>query len=97
MGIFVAGILSFLSPCVLPLVPPYLCFIGGQSIEEMTSEGAIDPGMLRRIFLSALFFVFGFSTVFITLGRSEEHTSELQSQAYLVCRLLLVKKKRSHV
>ena len=68
MGIFVAGILSFLSPCVLPLVPPYLCFIGGQSIEEMTSEGAIDPGMLRRIFLSALFFVFGFSTVFITLG-----------------------------
>ena len=68
MGVFVAGILSFLSPCVLPLVPPYLCYIGGQSIEEMTTEGGVDPQMLRRIFLSALLFVFGFSTVFITLG-----------------------------
>lgn len=68
MGVFVAGILSFLSPCVLPLVPPYLCFIGGQSIEEMTAEGTVDPAMMRKIFLSALFFVFGFSTVFITLG-----------------------------
>lgn len=68
MGVFVAGILSFLSPCVLPLVPPYLCFIGGQSIEEMTAEGTVDRAMMRKIFLSALFFVFGFSTVFITLG-----------------------------
>ena len=68
MGVFVAGILSFLSPCVLPLVPPYLCYIGGQSIEDMTADGGVSPHMLRRIFLSALLFVFGFSTVFITLG-----------------------------
>ena len=68
MGVFVAGILSFLSPCVLPLVPPYLCYIGGQSIEDMTADGGVNPQMLRRIFLSALLFVFGFSTVFITLG-----------------------------
>jgi len=68
MGVFVAGILSFLSPCVLPLVPPYLCYIGGQSIEDMTVDGGVNSQMLRRIFLSALLFVFGFSTVFITLG-----------------------------
>ena len=68
MGVFVAGILSFLSPCVLPLVPPYLCYIGGQSIEDMTADGGVNSQMLRRIFLSALLFVFGFSTVFITLG-----------------------------
>ena len=76
MGALVAGILSFLSPCVLPLVPPYLCFIGGQSIEQMTGEGSADLKLTRGIFLSALFFVFGFSTVFITLGATASAMGE---------------------
>lgn len=67
-GAFAAGILSFLSPCVLPLVPPYLCFLGGVSIEEMTGEEHTDPKLWRRVLLTALLFVLGFSTVFITLG-----------------------------
>jgi cytochrome c-type biogenesis protein len=61
-----AGILSFLSPCVLPLVPPYLCFLAGTSIEEFADR---DEKVARRdVVLAALLFVAGFSTVFILLG-----------------------------
>jgi cytochrome c-type biogenesis protein len=61
-----AGILSFLSPCVLPLVPPYLTFIAGASLEELTHHGASRSR--RDIFIAALLFVAGFSTVFVALG-----------------------------
>jgi cytochrome c-type biogenesis protein len=61
-----AGVLSFLSPCVLPLVPPYLCYLAGTSIEEFAEEG---EGRARRdIMLAAVLFVAGFSTVFVLLG-----------------------------
>ncbi|PLL11466.1 cytochrome C biogenesis protein [Tabrizicola sp. TH137] len=58
------GILSFLSPCVLPIVPPYLAYMGGISMGEMTGGGAAR----RRVMLPALFFVLGLSTVFLLLG-----------------------------
>ena len=61
-----AGLLSFLSPCVLPLVPPYLTYIAGTTIEELSAEG--DSGARRDVALSGLLFVLGFSTVFVTLG-----------------------------
>jgi len=68
-GAFGAGILSFLSPCVLPLVPPYLCFLGGVSLDQMTGEdGDTDPNMMRGVLIAAIAFVLGFSTVFIALG-----------------------------
>jgi len=61
-----AGLLSFLSPCVLPLVPPYLTFIAGTTIEDVAYERV---GRARRdIFLAAVLFVLGFSTVFVALG-----------------------------
>ena len=60
-----AGILSFLSPCVLPIVPPYLAYMGGISMPELR-EG--DEAARRRILLPALFFVMGLSTVFLFLG-----------------------------
>jgi cytochrome c-type biogenesis protein len=61
-----AGLLSFLSPCVLPLVPPYLTFIAGTTIEDVATE---KVGRARRdIFLAAVLFVAGFSTVFVALG-----------------------------
>jgi cytochrome c-type biogenesis protein len=65
-GAFLAGLLSFVSPCVLPLVPPYLAFIGGVSIEELGPQGS---GRLRgQVLAAALSFVTGFSTVFVALG-----------------------------
>ena len=61
-----AGLISFLSPCVLPLVPPYLCFMAGTTLEEL--QGG-DPGRSRRgAVLASLLFVAGFSTVFVALG-----------------------------
>ncbi|HEY5226465.1 MAG TPA: cytochrome c biogenesis protein CcdA [Methylovirgula sp.] len=61
-----AGLLSFLSPCVLPLVPPYLTFIAGTTIEDVAHARI---GRARRaIFLAAVLFVLGFSTVFVALG-----------------------------
>ena len=62
----VAGVLSFLSPCVLPLVPPYLTFIAGTTIEDIVDEGAARAR--RDVLLAAVLFVAGFSTVFVALG-----------------------------
>lgn len=69
------GLLSFLSPCVLPLVPAYLCFIAGTSFEELTREDArgdalASNGLTRRVAIGAIGFVLGFSTIFIALGAS---------------------------
>ena len=62
----IAGVLSFLSPCVLPLVPPYLTFIAGTTIEDIVEEGAARAR--RDVLLAAILFVAGFSTVFVALG-----------------------------
>jgi cytochrome c-type biogenesis protein len=68
-GAFIAGLLSFLSPCVLPLVPPYLCFIGGLTLDELAREQQGAGSARRRgVFYAALAFVAGFTTVFVALG-----------------------------
>ena len=67
-GAFLAGLISFLSPCVLPLVPPYLCFITGTSLEDLVDNKMRPKEERRQVMLSALMFVFGFSTVFVILG-----------------------------
>ncbi len=68
-GAFLAGLLSFASPCVLPLVPPYLAYIGGVSIEELGPQGASRATRCAGgCCLAALCFVAGFSTVFVALG-----------------------------
>jgi cytochrome c-type biogenesis protein len=64
IGAFIAGLLSFLSPCVLPLIPSYIAFISGVSLLDAQQE-KINK---LAVFIPALFFVFGFSTVFIVLG-----------------------------
>jgi cytochrome c-type biogenesis protein len=68
LGAAVAGLLSFLSPCVLPLVPPYLCFLGGVTLEELGARQAAGEADTRRVVLAAVFFVLGFATVFVALG-----------------------------
>jgi cytochrome c-type biogenesis protein len=64
-----AGMLSFLSPCVLPLVPPYLVYLAGTSIERFAGAEA-EPQVRRETIAAALVFVLGFSTVFVALGAS---------------------------
>jgi cytochrome c-type biogenesis protein len=66
---FAAGMLSFLSPCVMPLMPAYLSLISGLSVEEM-QEAAEDARLRRRVMTACLGFVAGFSTVFVALGAS---------------------------
>ncbi len=65
----IAGLVSFLSPCVLPLVPPYLVYLTGATIEHVANEEA-DAASRRAVMLSAVLFVLGFSTVFVLLGAS---------------------------
>lgn len=68
-GAFLAGLLSFVSPCVLPLVPPYLCFLAGVTLDELTGEDAMRT-LRTRVFMASLAFVLGFTAVFVTLGAS---------------------------
>jgi cytochrome c-type biogenesis protein len=65
----VAGIVSFLSPCVLPLVPPYLIYLTGATIEHVANDEQ-EAVSRRAVMISALMFVLGFSTVFTMLGAS---------------------------
>lgn len=68
-----AGLLSFVSPCVLPLVPPYLCYLAGVSLDQLTDDAnQFDASerarVQKRVFINAILFVLGFTTVFVSLG-----------------------------
>jgi cytochrome c-type biogenesis protein len=76
----IAGTLSFLSPCVLPLVPPYLVYLTGTSLERLADQEA-EPQVRGDTLLAALLFVAGFSTVFVALGASASAIGALL-QAY---------------
>jgi len=65
----IAGLVSFLSPCVLPLVPPYLIYLTGATIEHVENEETIAASR-RAVMISAALFVLGFATVFVMLGAS---------------------------
>ncbi len=64
----VAGMLTFLAPCILPLVPAYLSFISGHSLEELTEEGGDRRKVGLQAFISGVFFVLGLGFVFVSLG-----------------------------
>ena len=72
---FTAGLLSFLSPCVLPLIPAYFTFITGFSLEELTEYR--NSEIRKKVFLSTIFFVSGFSLVFILMGASASYLGGL--------------------
>jgi cytochrome c-type biogenesis protein len=65
----IAGLVSFLSPCVLPLVPPYLVYLTGATIEHVANDETVWSSK-RAVMTSAVMFVLGFSTVFVALGAS---------------------------
>jgi cytochrome c-type biogenesis protein len=69
LAAFAAGFLSFVSPCVLPLIPGYISFVSGISVEEMRGDAAPATSRLQ-IFTTSLAFVIGFSLVFVALGAS---------------------------
>jgi cytochrome c-type biogenesis protein len=75
-GAFLAGLLSFLSPCVLPLVPPYLCYITGLSLEEL-SDNNDERSQAPNVILAALLFVIGFSAVFVAMGAAASAVGQL--------------------
>jgi cytochrome c-type biogenesis protein len=92
LGVGFAGLVSFLSPCVLPLVPPYLGYLGGTTIEQLGNKDEIDAAVWRRVVLASVFFVLGFTTVFVGFGAGasvlgqwiQAHKSELAIVAGLV-------------
>ena len=70
---FAAGLISFLSPCVLPLVPGYISFVSGVTFTEIKEKDSVPSFMDREkriVLINSLFFVAGFSLVFILLGAS---------------------------
>lgn len=69
LAALIAGLVSFLSPCVLPLVPPYLVFLAGTSLERFADKEP-EPRVKRETVTAAALFVLGFSTVFVALGAS---------------------------
>lgn len=62
------GFLSFFSPCILPMVPFYLCYMAGISMAELRADSGIPPGAQRRLVLSAVFFAAGVTTIFVLIG-----------------------------
>ncbi|TDK36596.1 cytochrome c biogenesis protein CcdA [Rhizobium deserti] len=70
LSALLAGALSFLSPCVLPLVPPYLCYMAGISVDQFRGGTTVlaDARPRRRVLTCALLFTLGFATVFVALG-----------------------------
>lgn len=80
-----AGLLSFLSPCVFPLIPSYLAFVGGLSLEEVQGPVALDRNR-RQLLLNAVAFIGGFSAIFIAFGASATALGQLLFDYQLVIR-----------
>ncbi len=74
LAAFVAGLISFLSPCVLPLVPGYISLISGAAIEDLKVQ---DSRLMRRVMLQSVMFILGFSVVFIMLGAVSSSVGQL--------------------
>jgi cytochrome c-type biogenesis protein len=71
---FLAGLVSFLSPCVLPLVPGYVSLISGVGVEQLKTQ---ESHLLRKVMLNSIAFILGFSVVFITLGAIATEVSQM--------------------
>jgi cytochrome c-type biogenesis protein len=92
VGVALAGLGSFLSPCVLPLVPPYLSYLGGTTLDQINNQAGIDKQLWRRVVIASIFFVLGFTTVFVGFGAGasafgqwiQSYKSELSIVAGLV-------------
>jgi len=77
LAAFFAGVISFLSPCVLPLVPGYVSLISGAGVEELKAS---QGHLLRKVMLNSAAFIIGFSIVFITLGAISTEVGQILAQ-----------------
>ncbi|MEP2718153.1 cytochrome c biogenesis protein CcdA [Pseudophaeobacter sp.] len=80
LGAAFAGLLSFFTPCILPMVPFYLSYLGGLSMVELRSDGEIAPGAQRRMVLAALCFAAGVTSVFMLMGMGATALGQLFGQ-----------------
>jgi len=94
-GAALAGILSFFTPCVLPMVPFYLCYMAGISMSELNSSGEISRGAQRRLVLSSIFFALGVTSIFVLLGMGATALGQVFAQwkgvlSYVAGAILLI-------
>ncbi|WP_274629080.1 cytochrome c biogenesis CcdA family protein [Arvimicrobium flavum] len=91
-----AGALSFLSPCVLPLVPPYLCYMAGVSVDDFREDGVrvVERSKKMALLAASLAFVLGFTTVFVALGAGASTIGRFlrvwQEQLAIVAGILII-------
>jgi len=95
IGALVAGLLSFFTPCILPMVPFYLSYMGGLSMAELRGDDEIAPGAQRRLLVSAVFFALGVTTIFMMLGMSATALGQvfgryLEPLSYVAAAILVV-------
>lgn len=95
LGALAAGLLSFFTPCILPMVPFYLSYMGGLSMAELRGDGKIAPGAQRRLLVSAVFFALGVTTIFMLLGMGATALGQLfgtylDALSYVAAAILLV-------
>ncbi|KAE9631461.1 cytochrome c biogenesis CcdA family protein [Parasedimentitalea maritima] len=95
LGALFAGLLSFFTPCVLPMVPFYLSYMGGLTVGELRDDGGIAPGAQRRLLVSAISFAAGVTSVFMLMGMGASALGQLFGQyldslTYVAAAILLV-------
>ncbi len=76
-GALLAGVLSFLSPCVLPIVPFYLTYLAGAGMTAMAGDATVAPDIRRRAVVNAVFFAAGVATIFVALGATATMLGQL--------------------
>tara|TARA_B100001996_G_scaffold366655_1_gene337571 strand:+ start:262 stop:1002 length:741 start_codon:yes stop_codon:yes gene_type:complete len=97
-GAALAGLLSFFSPCVLPLVPFYLCYLAGITMEEFRNEGAFSNTIRKKLLLNTVFFSLGIVTIFMMMGLAastigqifREYRSELSILAAIILTIFAI-------
>lgn len=95
LGAAIAGLLSFFTPCVLPMVPFYLSYMAGVSMQELRDDGGLPDGAQQRLFLSSVFFALGVTTIFVLLGMGATAAGQAFAQwrdvlSYVAAAILLI-------
>lgn len=85
-GAFAAGLLSFLSPCILPIVPFYLSYMAGVGMNQISAEARVTSAVRRRAVMSAVFFAAGIVTVFMALGAAASTLGQMVREWFDVLR-----------